>query len=348
MTSDNLPAIAPFTQVGLQIPNFTFEGLAPDQLFEAVATAATTAERSGFDTIFVMDHFFQLAMLGTPDEPMFEAYTLLGALAARTTTARLATLVTGVTYRNPAVLAKAMTTLDVISRGRAMLGIGAAWYELEHRSLGVEFPPLRMRFELLEDALRICRAMFTERQATVAGTHHSIDAAWNVPTPLRPGGPPILVGGSGERKTFRLAAEHADELNIISTFPELPGKLAALRGHLDALGKPHDAVRTSFLGTLVVGHTDAEATERLTALLAKQGVADPAALLADPARRAAHLGRTVVGDPDSVAGQVRELLAAGLDGVVFNMPLDAREPAQVELAGRLLREVVDEHHRVSA
>src|SRR3954453_13416399 len=137
------------TRIGLQIPNFTYPNVAPEQLFEAVATIATTGEASGFDTVFVMDHFFQLPLIGPQELEMFESYTLLGALAARTERVRLGTLVTGVTYRNPAQLAKAVTAVDVISSGRALLGIGAAWFELEHHALGVEFPPLKVRYELL-------------------------------------------------------------------------------------------------------------------------------------------------------------------------------------------------------
>src|SRR5438105_14300925 len=147
-------------RAGLQIPNFTYPDVAPDELFERVAAVAVAAEESGFDTVMVMDHFYQLPLLGPPEHEMFEAYTLLGALAARTSTAKLGTLVTGVTYRNPAILAKVVTALDVISKGRAFLGIGAAWFDVEHEALGVDFPPVRERFERLEEALAATRAMF--------------------------------------------------------------------------------------------------------------------------------------------------------------------------------------------
>src|SRR3954463_13008398 len=146
-------------RIGLQIPNFTYPGVPDDELFERVAAIATTGEQAGFDTVMVMDHFYQLPLLGPPEHAMFEAYTLLGALAARTSKVKLGTLVTGVTYRNPAILAKIVTTLDVISRGRAFLGIGAAWFDVEHEALGVEFPPIPERFDRLEEALQICRAM---------------------------------------------------------------------------------------------------------------------------------------------------------------------------------------------
>ena len=194
---------------------------------------------------------------------MFDAYTLLGGIAARTQSARLGTLVTGVTYRNPALLAKAVTALDVISNGRALLGIGAAWYELEHESLGVRFPPLAERFERLEEALQICAGMFTQRQTTFAGTHYSVTDAWNSPAPVTPGGPPILVGGTGEQKTARLAATYADEWNCNAAFVELPRKLAALDRHLAELGRDRSEIAVSCLSTIIVGETHAEAAEKL-------------------------------------------------------------------------------------
>jgi F420-dependent oxidoreductase-like protein len=324
------------TRLGLQIPNFTYPDVAPDRLFERVAEVAVTAEQSGFDTIFVMDHFFQLPMLGPPEHEMFEAYTLLGALAARTTTARLGTLVTGVTYRNPALLAKAVTALDVISGGRALLGIGAAWYDLEHQALDVRFPPTAERFEHLEDALRICRAMFTERHATVAGTHRSVTGAWNSPAPLTPGGPPIMVGGQGERKTFRLAAQYADELNTNANYADIPRKLDALQGHLDALGRDRSTITVSCLGSLVLAPTHDEAKAKLAGLVRARGIDDPDAVLDDPALAKQLLPRMTWGDPDEVGEQVQALVATGLDGVVFNMPADGHDVEAVQLAGETL------------
>jgi F420-dependent oxidoreductase-like protein len=325
------------TRLGLQIPNFTYPDVAPDQLFERVAEVAVTAEQSGFDTIFVMDHFFQLPMLGPPELEMFEAYTLLGALAARTTTARLGTLVTGVTYRNPALLAKAVTALDVISGGRALLGIGAAWFDLEHEALDVRFPPTAERFERLEDALRICRAMFTERQATVAGTHHSVTGAWNSPAPLTPGGPPIMVGGQGEKKTFRLAVQYADELNTNANYVDIPRKLDALQGHLDDLGRDRSSITVSCLGSLVMAPTHDEAKAKLAGLMRARGIDDPDAVLDDPALAKQLLPRMTWGDPDEVGEQVQDLLATGLDGVVFNMPADGHEVEAVQFAGQTLK-----------
>jgi len=181
---------------GLQIPNFGDDGT-PGALFDGVVQMATAAEESGFDSVWVMDHFFQLPPMGGPVAPMLDSYTLLGALAARTSKVRLGAMVTGVTYRNPAHLAKIVTTLDVISAGRAILGIGAAWYDIEHEGLGFDFPPAGERLDRLEEALRICRAMFREEAPSFDGRYYRIHEARNVPPPVQPGGPPILVGGGG-------------------------------------------------------------------------------------------------------------------------------------------------------
>ena len=329
-----------YTRVGYQIPNFTYPGVSTDALFEAVAAQAVTAEQSGFDTVLVMDHFFQLPGLGAAYQEMFEAYTLLGALAARTSQARLGTLVTGVTYRHPALLAKMVTALDVISRGRALLGIGAAWFELEHDSLGFRFPPIRERYELLRDALRINRSMFTSGTSTVEGTHFSVRDAYNSPPPVTEGGPPIMIGGAGERVTYRIAAEFADELNIIAPAEEIPRKLAAARGHLDDVGRGRDSLRTSWLGNLIVAETAADADAKLVEFLHRQGVDDPANALKDEAFRSTRLGRLVHGDQEAVAKRVSELLALGLDGVVFHMLFDGHELDQLRLAGTTLRAAV--------
>jgi F420-dependent oxidoreductase-like protein len=326
------------THIGLQIPNFTYPGVGPAELFERVAAQAVTAEQSGFDTVFVMDHFFQLPMLGQPEEPMFESYTLLGALAARTERVRLGTLVTGVTYREPSLLAKAVTALDVISGGRALLGIGAAWFDTEHKALGFEFPPLRTRYEHLVDALEICRGMFTQQSTTYTGTHHSVDNAFNSPPPVN-GNIPILIGGQGERRTFRLAAEYANELNTTATFADLPRKLDALQAHLDDIGRARTDIAVSPLGSLVVAETHDGAVAKLKAGLQARGF-DADALFADEGAAAQLLGRFVWGDPDEVAARVQELMALGLDGFVVNLIADADDTDAVALAGETLRKAI--------
>jgi F420-dependent oxidoreductase-like protein len=322
------------TRIGLQIPYFTYTDVAPAQLFDRIAAQAVTAEQSGFDTVFVMDHFYQLPMMGAPEQEMFEAYTLLGALAARTERVRLGTLVTGVTYRHPSHLAKAVTALDVISGGRALLGIGAAWFELEHESLGFGFPPLKERYERLTDALEICRGMFTRPATTYSGTHYSVTEAFNSPAPIN-GEIPIMIGGQGERKTFRLAAQYAHELNTTAAFSDLPRKLEALQGHLDELGRDRADITVSPLATLVVAPTHDEAKAKLARLFASRGT-DLDTVLADPALAATVMARMVWGDPDEVVARVQELMAVGLDGFVVNLVADPGDTEAVALAGETL------------
>src|SRR4051795_11931061 len=191
---------APIT-LDLHLPNFNYPDTPDEQLFEKLVDIATAAEESGFSSITVMDHLHQIAGVGPRTNFMLEGNTMLGALAARTSRVSLGLLVAGVMYRNPALLAKITTTLDIISGGRAILGLGAAWFEEEHDAYGYDFPPLRERFEHLEDALRIARAMFTQPESSVEGRHHATRDALNIPQPLR-GDIPILVGGSGERRTL--------------------------------------------------------------------------------------------------------------------------------------------------
>ncbi len=233
-------------KIGLQIPNFTF-GTPDGQLFEQVVDRAVAAEESGFDSVWVMDHFFQLPALGGPSQPMLEAYTLLGAIGARTRRVRLGTLVTGVTYRNPALLAKTVTTLDVISGGRAILGIGAAWYDVEHEGLGVDFPSDGDRLDRLEEAVQICRAMFRGERPSFAGRYFRTDAAWNVPPPLQPGGPPILIGGGGEKRTLRLVARYADFCNVIGDLSTIRRKVDVLRRHCESEGRDPAEITVSRL-----------------------------------------------------------------------------------------------------
>ena len=192
------------------MPNFTFPGLPREGLFGRVVENAKAAEAAGFDLVTVMDHFYQIGPIGPETEPMLEAYTTLAALAANTSRVQLGTLVTGVTYRNPALLAKMVTTIDVISKGRAVMGIGAAWNESEHVGYGFQFPPIGERMDRLDEALTIIKLMFTEERPSFEGKHYRIDRAINSPRPIQPGGPKILVGGGGEKRTLRLLARHGD------------------------------------------------------------------------------------------------------------------------------------------
>jgi F420-dependent oxidoreductase-like protein len=325
-------------KAGLQIPNFTYPGVAPEDLFERVAAIAVTAEESGFDTVMVMDHFYQLPLLGPPEKEMFEAYTLLGALAARTHTAKLGTLVTGVTYRNPAILAKIVTAVDVISKGRAFLGIGAAWFDQEHEALGVDFPPVKERFERLEEALQITRAMFRGERPTFEGKHYRVKDAINSPAPISPGGPPIMIGGQGEKKTLRLMAEYADMANFTSGIDELPRKLEVLTQHCADVGRDIDTINKTPLGMLVLGETMEEAHAKRDSLLTDRGLPPWAQL--DDGMKAMLGARVIVGDADAVGEQVQNLLALGLDGVCVNMPADGWDLEAVALAGQVVRKAV--------
>jgi len=314
------------TRFGLQIPNFTFSGVSDPDLFERVADIAGAAEESGFDSVWVMDHFYQIAGVGPRTDPMLEAYTLLGALAARTQRVSLGTMVSGVTYRNPALLAKEVTTLDVISKGRAILGIGGAWNEDEHAGYGFEFPPIGERLDRLEEALQICRSMFTEEAPSFTGRHYRVHEALNYPRPIRPEGIPILVGGGGERRTLRLVAQYADACNLFGDLDTTRHKLEVLDRHCDAVGRDPAAITRTRLGTLVIADTTEEAERKARELAAVRGM--------DEERLRAM---TTIGDPDTVCEEVAAYLEAGLDGLIFNM-FDAQDLTPIRLAGEALRQ----------
>jgi F420-dependent oxidoreductase-like protein len=238
---------------GFHMPNFTFEGVPDAGIFDRVVELATSAEAAGFDLVTVMDHFYQIGGVGSEDEPMLEAYTTLGALAARTNRVLLGTMVSGVTYRNPALLAETVTTLDTISKGRAVLGIGAAWNESEHRGLGFDFPAIGEREDRLEEALAICKAMFTEERPSFQGAHYRIERVLNRPHPIQPGGPKILVGGGGEKRTLKLAARYADITNWFGSFEDVVRKLEVLDRHCEAVGRdPFTILRTVSVPILLV------------------------------------------------------------------------------------------------
>ena len=230
--------------------HFGSYGVADDgrRLFDRVGVAVEAAEAAGFDALSVPDHLLQNDVGGTgPESPMFEAYTLLGALAVRTASARLLALVSPVTLRNPAILAKSVTALDVLSAGRAILGIGAGWDAAEHEAYGVRFPPAGERLDRLDEALTLCRALFQEQRASFAGVHYTVHEAWNTPKPLR-GRIPILVGGGGERRTLELVARHADACNVFGDAATVRHKFDVLDRHCHTVGRDPAAIsRTAFV-----------------------------------------------------------------------------------------------------
>lgn len=280
-------------RLGLQIPNFSY-GTGVSELFPTVIAQAQEAEAAGFDSVFVMDHFYQLPGLGTPDQPMLEAYTALGALATATERVQLGTLVTGNTYRNPTLLAKAITTLDVISQGRAILGIGTGWFELEHDSLGFEFGTFTERFKKLDEALQIIVPMLEGKRATFSGTYYRTEEAFAEPR-FRDH-IPLMIGGSGEKKTIPLAARHFDHLNIIANFDELPRKLDVLRQECERIDRDPATLETSML---------------VIALIGEQFTAD--AIPSD------FQNRAVFGSAEQIAEQLKtKLFDTGVNGVILS------------------------------
>lgn len=235
-------------KVGLHYANFTH----PDwstRLEERLTETVRTADQGGVDLVTVMDHWFQMENLGGPPEPMLEGYTTLGYLAGLTQNVRLSLLVTGVTYRYPGLLAKTVTTLDRLSGGRALLGIGAAWYEREHVGLGVPFPPMAERFERLEETLQICLQMWSPDEGPYVGRHFELAETVCVPAPVQRPRVPILIGGSGERKTLRMVAQYADACNLFGeTADAVAHKLDVLRRHCDDLGRDYDSIEKTVIG----------------------------------------------------------------------------------------------------
>jgi F420-dependent oxidoreductase-like protein len=229
-------------KVGLHIADFTWDGGAPELRFR-LAEIAQRAEQAGVDRISVMDHLWQIGHNGPPEHEMLEAYTALGWLAAKTERVKLLTMVSAVVYREPGLLAKAMSTLDVLSGGRAILGIGAAWNEDESRGLGLPFPPIAERFERLEEAIGICKQMWSDDEGPFDGKHYHLARTLNCPQPLSRPHPPILIGGSGEKKTLRLVAKYADSCNIFAFDPAVAAhKLEVLRQHCADLGRDYDEI----------------------------------------------------------------------------------------------------------
>lgn len=300
-------------RLGLQIPNFSY-GTPVAELFPTVLAQAREAEAAGFDSVFLMDHFYQLPMLGSPDQPMLEAYTALGALATATEKVLLGTLVTGNTYRNPTLLAKIITTLDVVSQGRAVLGVGTGWFELEHTQLGYEFGTFTERFAKLDEALQILLPMIAGERVTFEGRYYRTEEALAVPR-LRDH-IPLMIGGSGEKKTFGLAARYFDHLNVIASFAELPGKVAALARRCGEVDRDPATLETSVLLTAV---PDPKFTNDMV----------PSAMR----------GRMVVGSPEQIAETVKaNVVDVGIDGVIVNLP--AYVPGSITKVGEALRSVV--------
>ena len=304
-------------KLGLQIPNFSY-GTGVAEMFPTVIAQAQEAEAAGFDSVFVMDHFYQLPMLGSPDQPMLEAYTALGGLATATERVQLGTMVTGNTYRNPTLLAKAITTLDVVSRGRAILGIGTGWFELEHDQLGFEFGTFTDRFNKLDEALQIILPMIKGERPTFSGKYYRTQEA--MANPRFRDHIPLLIGGSGEKKTIPLAARHFDHLNVIAGFDELSAKVKVVRERCEEIGRDPATLETSVLVTAMV---DENVTEDFIPEELKQ--------------------RMVFGGADRIAEQIKtKVFDAGIDGVIMNLPtsIQGYQPGHITALGEALKPLV--------
>ena len=270
-------------KIGLHIPDFTWDGGVP-ALPQRLGEIARRAEDAGVDRVSVMDHVWQIGPIGPPEHEMLEAYTTLGWLAARTQRVKLLTVVTAVVYRDPGLLAKSVTTLDVLSGGRAMLGIGAAWNEEESRGLGLFFPPLAERFERLEEALQIFLQMCSGDEGPYYGKHYTLERTLNSPQPLRRPHPPILIGGSGEKKTLRLVAQYAQACNLFPG-PDVARKLDVLREHCAAVGRDYDEIEKTIQFRFNPGPNGEYVDEMLTELkrFAELGIVHAQGVVADAA-----------------------------------------------------------------
>ena len=322
-------------RLGYQMPNFSYQGSVAD-LFPTVIAQAREAESAGFDTAFVMDHFYQLPGIGKPDEPMLEAYTALAGIATATEKIQLSALVTGNTYRNPPMLAKTVTTLDVVSGGRAILGIGAGWFEFEHKSFGYEFGTFTDRFERLGEALEIIAPMLRGERPTFDGKWYHVDEAINEPR-IRDD-LPIMLGGGGEKKTFGLAAKFGAHLNVICNASELPRKVEAIAARCEEVDRDPSTLETSYLAFVIIDEDGDRARSLQRDHFRKLGV-DLDSLPDD--KRAAATDRQFVGAPDDVAEQIQKrVLDQGINGVIINQVANGHEPGIVELAGRTLGPLV--------
>ena len=303
---------------GYHMPSFSFPDATDETRFERLVTLGCAAEDAGFDLVTVMDHFYQIAVHGSEEEPMLEAYATLSALAARTSRVKLGTIVSCVTYRNPALLAKTVTTLDTISNGRAVLGLGAAWNDVEHAGYGFDFPPIGERMSRLDEALQICKLMFTEERPSFEGRYYRIQQALNVPRPIQPGGPPILIGGSGEKRTLRFVARYGDMSNWWGSMDDLKHYSEVLDRHCEAEGRDPSTILRTIMSPVI--------------LVADQGEADATLSHLPPERRAQVTAAT----PADAAEALQPYLEAGFGGFIFRNTTMMTTEA-IGLAGELIR-----------
>ena len=318
------------TRLGYQIPNFTYPGHSNQEIFKRVVAQAKAAEAAGYDRVFVMDHFYQLPGIGRPEEPMFECYTLLSALAQQTQKVRLSGLVTGNTYRNPALLAKSVTTLDHVSGGRATLGIGAGWFKKEHADLGFEFGTFTDRFEKLEESLQIIIPMLRNQRVSLEGKHYQVTEAINSPPPVS--SIPIMIGGQGEKKTLRMVAQYADESNLTGDNAAIPHKLEVLDAHCQRLGRNRSEIKVTKLQMIAVAPTQEELDADFQSIAEAKGWKE--------AHIKAAQGALISGDPDTVGEILEKAVASGLDGLTVDLPVNGHNPERIELLAQIVDRII--------
>jgi F420-dependent oxidoreductase-like protein len=288
-------------------------------LFDSLLAQAIAAEEAGFDSVWVPDHLMQAPAVASVDDPMLECYTTLGALAAVTSKVRLGAFVGCPAYRSAALLGKILTTLDVISHGRAIFGIGAGWYEKEHRAYGFEIGHHGERYDRLIETIEIVKSMFSNQSTTYHGKHHRADGALNCPRPVQPGGPPIMIAGNGEKKTLRLVAEYADMCNVVGS-PQIVGRLMeTLDRHCADVGRDPATICRTVTSTVIVRASPEEAEAAMPAVF----------------RNNPSPFKPIVGTPGQVVATLRGLLAAGIDGLILSCPEDNGTPEYVAALSEL-------------
>ena len=303
---------------GLQHPNFSYDGTGPKTV-DTLRAVSSRAESLGFDSFWVMDHFHQIHGVGEPQEPMLEGWTTQAVVAGFTSKIKLGTLVTGIVYRHPSVLAKIGATLDVLSKGRLFMGIGAAWNMEEAKAFGIPFPPVTERFRRLEEATQIIRNMWTEERTTFEGRFYQIRDAYCNPKPIQKPHPPIMIGGGGERETLKLVAKYADACNIFGSVETVKRKLKILREHCQTVGREYDSITKSKLGHVMIGKSKEELERRIAETL-KDVPED---------RRREFL---TSGTPEEIKQAIEAIRDVGVDYYIVNLEAD-RELEALDLFG---------------
>lgn len=319
-------------QFGLQHPNFSFDYNSQDnnisQISDSLNKLVTKAENSGFDSFWVMDHFHQIQFVGRPEEPMLEGWTVISFLAGITTKIRLGTLVTGIIYRYPSILAKVAATLDVLSKGRLFMGIGAGWNDQESLSYGISFPSTQERFLRLEEGIQIIRKMWTdEPYASFNGRYYQISNAYCNPKPVQKPSPPILIGGSGERKTLRIVAKYADACNLFGSPETVRKKLEILKEHCKSVGRDYDSILKTKLGAIVVDDNEETARDRV-----KQSFSG------FPEEQIKEF--VIYGTPEDISRQIERLEQVGIQYLIVDLEPGRELEALDNFASKVMNKIL--------